>query len=131
MVRRQASRVRALSKPQPEYLIEKEILSYLRIKGIFCFKVRNGATYDPKRKVYRKGTTLKGIADIFALLPDGKACWIEVKTPTGRATKDQKLFLDRINKSRGIGFIARSVDDVNKHLHQYYDFNPSGGALDD
>ena len=37
---------------------------------------------------------------------------IEVKTKTGKVSPDQVKFLNRVNESGGLGFVARSVDDV-------------------
>ena len=37
---------------------------------------------------------------------------IEVKTPTGRATKKQKNFIDFVNGAGGISLIARSLEDI-------------------
>lgn len=39
-------------------------------------------------------------------------CAVEVKTPKGRATKEQQAFINAINKVGGIGIIARSVEEV-------------------
>lgn len=39
-------------------------------------------------------------------------CAVEVKTPKGRATKEQQAFINAINKAGGIGIIARSVEEV-------------------
>ena len=44
---------------------------------------------------------------------------IEVKTPKGRVRPGQQKFLDYINKAGGIGFIARSVEDVREELMRY------------
>ena len=37
---------------------------------------------------------------------------IEVKTKTGKVSLDQAKFLKLVNESGGLGFVARSVDDV-------------------
>lgn len=37
---------------------------------------------------------------------------IEVKTDTGRITKDQQRFIDAVNAYGGLGIIARSLDDI-------------------
>lgn len=39
---------------------------------------------------------------------------IETKTPTGSITKKQAHFVDFVNKSGGIGIIARSPEDLNR-----------------
>lgn len=39
---------------------------------------------------------------------------VEVKTPKGRATKEQKNFIDRVLKDGGLAGIARSSDDAKQ-----------------
>lgn len=41
---------------------------------------------------------------------------IEVKTPKGKASPEQNLFLKLLNDAGGIGFIARSVDEALERL---------------
>ena len=43
---------------------------------------------------------------------DGKAVFIEVKTPTGRPTKKQLNFLDTMNKNGAIAGICRSPEEA-------------------
>jgi hypothetical protein len=104
------------SKRQPEMLLQKEIVRFLGLNGIFSWVNKNGATYDPVRKAFRASTTLKGISDILGLLTGGRFLAIEVKMPKGYPTPEQKEFLARINRHGGIAFIARSIDDVKKNL---------------
>lgn len=105
-----------MSRQQQEYLIEKSILEYLSLKGVFAWKNKNGATYDPTRKAFRRNTTLKGIADILGILPCGTFLAIEVKRDKQYPTKEQKEFLINVNRMDGIGFVARSVKDVQDRL---------------
>lgn len=53
-----------------------------------------------------------GSSDIIGVGPDGRFLAIEVKTKTGRASTEQKTFIDIINKSGGIAGIARSVEEA-------------------
>jgi len=41
---------------------------------------------------------------------------IEVKTKNGKLTERQALFIESINMEGGIGFMARSVEDVMEAL---------------
>lgn len=66
-----------------------------------------------------------GIPDFFILLPNGRACWIEVKRP-GRYTdvwagckRDspaQWQFLTAVNAGGGLGLCVDSLEDVAKTL---------------
>lgn len=41
---------------------------------------------------------------------------VEVKSSTGKLSKDQKNFLNTVNANGGIGFVARRKEDVKKFL---------------
>ncbi len=70
------------------------------------------------KRVVRFG--VPGQADLTGILPDGRRLEVEVKSPTGRQTRDQKNFQRMIEKFNGIYVLARSVEDVwnalRKHL---------------
>lgn len=53
-----------------------------------------------------------GSSDIVGIAPCGRFLAIEVKTPTGRATKEQLRFIEAVNNAGGIAGIARSVEDA-------------------
>lgn len=41
---------------------------------------------------------------------------VEVKTPTGRLTKEQVNFLDAIKSAGGIAFVSRSVEEAERFI---------------
>ena len=53
----------------------------------------------------------KGLCDLIAV-KNGHAVFIEVKTPKGKQTEDQKVFEMRLRQAGGIYVLARSVSDV-------------------
>lgn len=67
-----------------------------------------------RRRFVRYG--MAGSADILGVLSDGRFLAIEVKTPKGKLTFLQKEFIDKINQSGGLAFVARSVDEVESRL---------------
>lgn len=80
------------------------------------------ATY-PDRSVVRYGVANPGGSDLIGLrsvtvTPEmvGKRVAvfvaIEVKTPTGKVSKDQLHFLDFVRRAGGIAILARSEDDL-------------------
>lgn len=81
--------------------------------------------YDSSQGAYRKPGKffMKGCSDILGVLPSGKLIAVEVKSEAGKASKDQVVFLEKINRMNGIGLIARSVDDVKRRL-DYEGFCP-------
>ena len=104
---------------KPEKQILQEILYYLHLvkKIPFFWRNNTGATlsqYKGKARFLRFGVS--GASDIIGILSDGRFLAIEVKTRTGRLSEKQQEFLDRINGAGGLGFVARSVQDVISKL---------------
>lgn len=112
---------------QPEGILQKQVISFLNSHGFWVWGNKNGATYDPKRKVYRRNTTIKGISDILGMIPfaGGRFLAIECKMPRRYPTPEQKRFLEQVNDSGGIGIVVRSLDDAKQLLA---DFLPSPSA---
>ena len=53
----------------------------------------------------------RGIPDIVGVYK-GLSIWIEVKTESGKLSRMQIMNLVKIIKSGGVGFVAKSVEDV-------------------
>ncbi len=49
---------------------------------------------------------------------DGRAFYIEVKTESGRVSKEQKHFLDQMRKTNAIAGVCRSVEDALKLIKE-------------
>jgi hypothetical protein len=59
----------------------------------------------------------KGSADLVGFLfESGRFFAVEVKTPTGRLSKDQKNWINFVNKYGGYACVARSPDEALGHL---------------
>ena len=110
--------------------MQREILEYLhtpRLKDV-CYVWRNQSTgvFDPVSGTFRmnKGMgRINGVSDILGIVGSavigadntvglGRLLAIEVKSTKGKATSDQLAFLLHITNRGGLGFIARSVEDV-------------------
>ena len=79
-----------------------------------AYRINNGAVYDVKKKVYRKGVQRKGVPDIIGII-DGRFFGIEVKIGADRQSADQKEIEKEINHAGGVYFVAKSYDDyLNK-----------------
>jgi len=52
-----------------------------------------------------------GSSDIIGICR-GRFLAVEVKTKTGRVTKEQQAFIDAVKKAGGIAGVCRSVDDA-------------------
>lgn len=62
------------------------------------------------------GIANPGGADLIGWTRIGLFLAIEVKTKNGRLTPEQENFINSVNLFGGIAFVARSVEDVIKHL---------------
>lgn len=111
-----------------EKQIENEILDFLRVIGIFCWKNQSVGIFDPKKKIYRKSHNVhhvRGVSDILGLI-QGRFLAIEVKSAIGKLTPDQRVFIAKVNHEGGIAFVARSVDQAAQQLLAHF---PKNDAL--
>lgn len=100
--------------------IQKQILTFLHLNKICAWRNNNGGVWDPTRKTFRTSFTgRKGVSDILGVLPMGRFLAIEVKTPKGKLSPDQAVFLEEVTSLGGLAFKAESVNDVETALHQY------------
>lgn len=86
-------------KKQTEKEIKAAIRGFLRTLGIFHFNV------------FQTLGSERGVSDLIGAYK-GRFLAIEVKTKGGKLSLHQERFLERVNRSGGLGFVARSVDDV-------------------
>jgi hypothetical protein len=72
---------------QGEKVIENEILRYLAMSGVLCWKVKTVGTFDPKKGRFRRPSKLymKGVSDILGVLPGGKSLSYRSEDPKGPA----------------------------------------------
>ncbi len=98
--------------------IQLLILDWLNRNRIFCWRNNTMGVYDPKTGTYRKGSkfSLTGVSDILGILPNGRFLAIEVKSKTGKVSNEQHAFINKINKTNGLAFVARSLDEVIENL---------------
>lgn len=96
--------------------IQKLILQYLGLKKIFCWRNNTGSGMNTNAngKEYFVRFGVKGAPDILGMLPGGRFLGIEVKRKDGIVSENQKDFLQQINDNGGLGFVARSLEDVMK-----------------
>jgi len=97
--------------------IQKTILDYLHLRGIFAWRNNTGAfrsVYNGKERFHRFGTP--GSGDILGLTKQGKFFSIEVKAPGNKVTPDQERFMTEVRANQGIAFVAYSVDDVEAFI---------------
>jgi hypothetical protein len=116
-------RAKAKTLPKPlEKETQAQILRYLQtVRRIKAWRQNQGAVKVPaqggaKGRFFRMASA-KGISDIIGLLPPhGRFLAIEVKRLGEHPTPDQQAFLDGVNAAGGLGFVARSIEDVGREL---------------
>lgn len=96
-------------KPPLEKETQKEIISFLRLKGFYVFKVPNVGVHIGNRYIPAIG---KGIADIIGVAPGGRFCAFEVKRNGGRVSPEQRTFLEEVGKRGGYAAVVYSLDDI-------------------
>ena len=112
-------------KKRCETDLVREILQYLELRkktGVGgAWRQNNGAATgesNGKRRFIRF-TSMPGIADVIGILkPSGRMLAIEAKMPGNKPTEDQQNFLDLIDGSGGVAFVAWSLDDVISRLRK-------------
>jgi hypothetical protein len=94
--------------------IQRAILDYLKLQGIFAWRVNNVPVSMMRggQRVFRSFGGVKGVADIIGILPGGRLLAIEVKSEKGKPSPDQLAFGKAINGAGGLWFVARSIEDV-------------------
>ena len=106
-----------------EKQIERAILDHLNNwAGCFAWKNHTTGIWSQERKQFlkpRNKYAIKGVSDIICITPMGVVVFIEVKSKKGRISKDQELFLDKIEDHNGYAFVARSVDEVIDYFKRH------------
>jgi len=106
-----------------EAQVQKGIMQFLgyhpRVVPMF-WRNNTGAITIPNKNVAYKSRFIRfgkvGSADILGILWNGRMLAIEVKAGKNKTTKRQQAFIDNINTAGGLGFVARSIDDVDEVL---------------
>lgn len=100
---------------QVEQSIQRQILDFLRWRGVPCYKHQNAGIYREGRYI---PSHTRGVSDIIGVIPPlGRYLAIEVKRPGGKPTLEQSQFIDTINQAGGLAFVAHSVEEVQEKLN--------------
>jgi hypothetical protein len=88
--------------------IQKAILDYLTLRGIFHYKQNTAGIYKQSTGSYIPSPSI-GAPDIVCVIK-GRYVGIEVKTPDGRQSAHQKAFHESLSAAGGVYILARSMD---------------------
>ena len=105
-----------------EAKIQTDIVKYLQSKKIFFCSIPNEAAgRDAKIRMSKlKSMGLRsGAPDLILFLNDGLLISLEVKVETGKQSKPQVLFEEKIKILGFNYFIVKSVDDVRGVLNEF------------
>lgn len=108
----------------PETRIQHRIMLALSEAGCIIWRNETSGAWVGKQ-IHRAGDQVTltnarmirfglavGSSDLIGIAPDGRFLAVEVKTKTGRASKEQLKFIDAVNNAGGIAGIARSPEEA-------------------
>lgn len=104
-----------------ENAVVAAVLDLLAYKHIEAWRNNNQAVFDPTRKVFRKLAKgcIHGVPDIAGYFSNGVALFIECKKPGGKASPDQKKFLEKATTCGCFAICVDNVNDVDKALNSW------------
>ena len=91
--------------------IQKAIICYLQLSGWEVYRTNNTGIWNSRKGGYFFHGQ-KGYPDITALKEGLPILFVEVKSPTGKLTNEQKKFAALAQKCHCIYVLARSLEDV-------------------
>jgi hypothetical protein len=99
-----------------EQKIQKEILDYLKLIGIFAWRNYNGPMIvSSGSKAARVKNPVAGSPDIMGILPCGLALQIEVKEHAKSPRSERQIdWINRAKKCGAVAMFAWSLDQVKK-----------------
>lgn len=102
-----------MSRRSDEYKLQVEVVKALRSRGILVFSIpneRNSGVSDAVRM--RASGLTKGVPDLMAWDSNRQCWWLELKTPTGVRSPEQKAFED-VARAYHIEYkVVRSLEDI-------------------
>lgn len=78
------------------------------------FRINVGGAYTEDGRWFSSGVP-KGYSDLSGVRrSDGRAVFIEVKTPTGRIRPEQRDFIEAMQKCGALAGFARSIEEAKR-----------------
>lgn len=112
-------------RKQHEKKIESAIRKYLGLQGYLVIKTDAGVVARYSKGQLKRTDIIPGFPDLIVLKP-GIVFFVEVKSKTGRLSKQQK-FCHAYLESMGFDvYVARDVDEVMKICQRY--LSPNNGC---
>lgn len=94
-----------------EHAIQNAIRSAIS-KYCIIFRINVGKGYTKDGRYFQTGVP-PGFSDLFGVRKsDGRAVFIEVKTKTGKSSREQRNFLETMRSSGAIVGVCRSTEEA-------------------
>lgn len=90
--------------------IQNRIRLELCKKGCLIFRCNTGNFLTKYGQEIKIGQV--GHSDLYGIRDDGKAIFLEVKTPIGKASKEQKNFIKAVKNKGALAGFAHSVEEA-------------------
>nr|DAG17403.1 MAG TPA: Nuclease [Caudoviricetes sp.] len=98
-------------------LNEHELQNEIRLAlsdSCVLFRINVGGAYTEDGRWFSSGVP-KGYSDLSGVRrSDGRAVFIEVKTPTGRIRPEQRDFIEAMQKCGALAGFARSIEEAKR-----------------
>lgn len=118
-----ASKSNRAKKKNEHTALVNSICDFLLAQGYFVWQAKSIGTFNQKtnqfQKVHYTHGRIKGISDILGVAFDGRIIAIECKTGEARLSKEQRIFIGNLVVKGGIGFMAKSIEDVIKNFRSH------------
>jgi hypothetical protein len=106
-----------------EHKIQVALMDYLVIAlkpDAYVFAIPNQANRHISNAVKMKAEGVRaGVPDLCFIMPEGRAAWVEMKTPKGSLSQPQREFRDRCMRLGHPWAMCRSVDEALKVLTEW------------
>jgi hypothetical protein len=108
--------VRRTRARTPEGAVQRACLDLLRFRGVLAFRFNSGSLRAPDGRPVTfistsDGQPFAGFSDLGGLLPPtGRWLAVECKAPKGKLTDRQRLFLEAVIASGGVGIVVSDVE---------------------
>lgn len=100
----------------PETLLQNKIMCHISSLGHYVERSNHGVYYTKDGRTVTIGNV--GQSDLRGHRKDGRAFYFEVKTKTGRPTKEQLNFLEQMRKTGAISGIVHSEKEAEDLLNE-------------
>jgi hypothetical protein len=105
------------------------IIAYLQLRGCTVWRNNTGAG-----RISRPGGRstfirfgYKGSGDVIGYTPGGRFVSVEGKAGSGRATPEQREFIESVSKAGGFACVAHDIDELDAAWSKWWSAKNAGG----